>query len=218
MTRSDEWKSHLEFLYSTLAPGPYECFLCQEETDVGDDGLCEACRMKIRYMPNPVFLQPLDGITVGLQYNEDIAAAIMRYKKHEITEYAPFFTQFLSVPKEWHADILVPVPMHPIKKRIRGFNHGELLCAYLSHATGVPFSTKLLHKIKFTAEQKTLSAAERHKNLKDSFYADPLVKGLSVVIVDDVFTTGSTVYECAKTLKEAGAARVYLAAITSPPR
>ena len=106
--------------------------------------------------------------------------------------------------------------MHPIKKRIRGFNHSEALCAYLSHATGIPYSTRLLYKIRLTGEQKKLTAAERRKNIRNSFTADPLVKGLNIVIVDDVFTTGATAYECAKTLKSSGADRVYMAAVTSP--
>ena len=69
-----------------------------------------------------------------------------------------------------------------------------------------------------TGEQKKLSQAERLKNIKGSFEADSLVKGLRVVIVDDVFTTGATVYECARILKRAGASKVYLSAVTSPDR
>ncbi len=218
MTNSDKRTYHIEYLSDLIAPGPYTCMLCDEETIIGGDGLCDACREKIRYMPNPTCLQPLDDLTIGLQYSKQIASAVLRFKENEQTEYAGFFTQYLSVPEQWNADILIPVPMHPIKKRIRGFNHGELLCAYLSHATGIPFSTKLLYKVKLTAEQKALNAAERHKNLKNSFEANPLVKGLNIVIVDDVFTTGATVYECAKTLKLAGANKVFLAAVTSPPR
>ena len=208
----------LRFLADSLMPGPYECMLCEEEDEIGEDGLCDACRQKLLYMPNPTFRQPLDGITIGLRYTPDIAAAIMRFKRNEQTEYAAFFTQFLSVPEEWNADILVPVPMHPVKQKLRGFNHGVLLCAYLSRTTGIPYSTKLLYKVRLTGEQKTLDAAERRKNIRNSFAADPHVKGLNIVIVDDVFTTGATVYECARTLKQNGAHRVYLAAVTSPDR
>ena len=218
MERSDKCRDAFEFFADTLTPGPYECMLCEEEAIIGEDGLCDACREKLRYLPNPVCQQPLDGLTIGLRYSDDIASAVIRFKKFEQTEYAGFFTQFLSVPDEWHADILVPIPMHPIKKRIRGFNHSELLCAYLSHATGIPYSTKLLYKIRLTYEQKKLNASERLKNLRNSFAADEHVKGLRIVLVDDVFTTGATVYECAKTLKHSGAAKVYLAAVTAPDR
>lgn len=198
-------------------PGPYQCFLCDEEDYIGEDGLCDACRSQLRYCPNPNYLAPLDGITVGLQYSKELAAAIMRFKKYGQREYAGFFTQFLSVPEEWHADMLVPVPMHPLKKWRREFNHTELLAAYLSNATGIPFSTRLLFKTKIGREQKSITnPAERRKNIRGSFCCDPLVKNMRIVLIDDVFTTGATAYECAKVLKQSGAQRVYLSAVMSP--
>ena len=69
-----------------------------------------------------------------------------------------------------------------------------------------------------TAEQKSLDAPERYRNIRNSFKADPRVKGLRIVLIDDVFTTGATVYECARALKTCGASRVYLSAISSPSR
>lgn len=219
MMRSEQSKNGFSFLADALMPGPYQCFLCGEEDVIGEDGLCDECQKKLKYCPNPTCLSPLDGITVGIQYSEEIASAVMRFKKGGQKEYAGFFTQFLSVPKEWNADILVPVPMHPLKKWMREFNHTELLAAYLSHATGIPYSTGLLCKTRFTFEQKKLNdPKERRRNIRGSFACDPLVKGLRIVLVDDVFTTGATVYECASVLKRAGAQKVYLSAVTSPRR
>ena len=217
--RPSDLKENIRFFADTLMPGPYQCYLCDEEDMIGEDGLCETCRAKLKYLPDPTCLQPLDGITVGLQYSDEISSAVMRFKKNAQTEYAGFFTQYLSVPDDWHADILVPVPMHPLRKWMRGFNHTELLASYLSKATGIPYSTKLLFKTRFSFEQKRITdPAERRKNMRGSFTADPHVKGLRIVLIDDVFTTGATVYECAKTLKTAGAAKVYLSAVTSPSR
>ncbi len=217
MTLSEHIKADVEFLGDALMPGPYQCYLCDEEGLIGDDGLCDDCRARIRYLPNPTCLAPLDGITVGLQYSDDISAAVMRFKKNRQKEFAGFFTQYMSIPEEWQADILVPVPMHPLKKWLRRFNHTELLAAYLSHATGIPYSAALLRKNRFTFEQKKLKdPAERRRNIRGSFTAEPQVKGLRIVLVDDVFTTGATVYECAQTLKRAGASKVYLSAFTSP--
>lgn len=217
MPHSARAKEDLGFLADAVLPGPYQCMLCEEEDVIGEDGLCDECRAKIRYCPNPTCLQPLDGITIGLQYSDEIGAAVMRFKQHDMNEYAPFFTQFLSVPDEWHADILVPIPIHWKKRIAREFNHTELMCAFLSHATGIPYSSKLLFKIRSTSEQKGIKdPALRRRNIRGSFACDPLVKGLSIVLVDDVFTTGATAYECAKVLKQGGAAKVYLAAVTSP--
>lgn len=217
MTVPERIRSDVGFFADTLMPGPYQCFVCDAEEMIGEDGLCDDCRAKIRYQPNPTCLLPLDGISIGLQYSDEISAAVMRFKKNAQKEYAGFFTQFMSVPDEWHANILVPVPMHPLKKWMRRFNHAELLASYLSHATGIPYSSRLLFKSRMTHEQKALTdPADRRRNIRGSFTCDPLVKGLQVVLVDDVFTTGATVYECAKTLKKAGAAKVYLTAFTSP--
>ena len=219
MHQSSDKSEALSFLADVLMPGPYQCLLCEEEDLIGEDGLCAKCRANLRYCPNPTFLAPLDGITVGLMYSKELSAAIMRYKKRGLREYARFFTQYLSVPSEWHADLLVPVPMHPFRRWQRGFNHTELLAAYLSHAVNIPFSTQLLHKTRLGVEQKRIQdPAERRRNIRGSFAADPLVKGLRIVLIDDVFTTGATVYECARVLKQAGAKKVYLAAVTSPAR
>lgn len=219
MHLSDHAKERLNYIADTLTPGPYQCFLCGTETVIGEDGLCDVCRGNLKYLPDPTYLQPLDGVTIGLKYSSEISSAIMRFKNGGQTEYASFFTQFLSVPDSWRADILVPVPMHPFKEYLRGFNHSAMLCAYLSHATGIPYSAKLLSKTRLTGEQKRQAdASARRRNIRGSFCADPLVRGLSVVLIDDVFTTGATVYECAKALKSKGAAKVYLAAVTAPER
>lgn len=217
MPVSERIKTDLSFLADALMPGPYHCFLCLEEDVIGEDGLCDTCRAELKYLPNPTYLAPLDGVTIGLQYSDKLSAAVMRFKKGGQKAYAGFFTQYLSVPEEWHADILVPVPMHPLRRWQRGFNHTELLASYLSAAVGVPYSSKLLFKIKNTREQKaSLSPVERRRNIRGSFASDPLVKDLRIVLIDDVFTTGATVYECAKVLKQAGAKKVYLSAVTSP--
>jgi ComF family protein len=219
MNPSDNLKKCAAFFADALMPGPHQCFICDEEELIGEDGLCDSCRAKLKTYPAPVCLQPLDGMTIGLQYGEEIAAAVLRFKKNGMTEYGPFLAQYLSVPKDWNADVLVPVPIHPLKLWLRHMqNHTETLAAYLSRSVGIPFSTKLLLKTKFTREQKKLKDPSlRRKNIRGSFTADPLVKGLRIVLVDDVFTTGATVYECSRVLKQKGASAVYLSVVASPP-
>ena len=137
-------------------------------------------------------------------------------KMHGNRQFAPFLAQYLSVPKEWKADILVPVPMHPARRFLRGMNHSELLTQYLSVQEDLPYSSALLLKSRYTFGQKRiLDPAARRRNIRNSFTADPACKGLRIVLVDDIFTSGATVYECAKTLKCAGAARVYACCVAS---
>jgi ComF family protein len=100
-------------------------------------------------------------------------------------------------------DLIVPVPLHRARQRQRGYNQAELLAARL----GRPMDTRLLRRRKNTSSQTGLSRNERKRNLASAFEARRDVKG-TVIVVDDVYTTGSTMNEIARTLKRAGAERV----------
>ncbi len=202
-----------------LAPGPYHCYLCGRESVLDAEGLCEECRTQVLLCPTPSYLQPLDGLSVGLQYNDLLKRAILSMKMHRNRQFAPFLAQYLTIPDAWQADVLVPVPMHPARELVRGFNHSELLTQYLSARTKIPYSSALLAKTRYSLPQKRfLDPAARRKNIRNSFTADPACKGLRIVLIDDIFTTGATVYECAKTLKQAGAIRVYACCVASSSR
>lgn len=201
-----------------IAPGPFRCYGCGFEAVIGPDGLCPDCRAKILFCPAPTVLQPLDGLAVGVQYTDPIRHAVIGLKSDARFFEAPFLAQYMTVPDGWQVDLLVPVPLHPIRSLLRGFNQSELLAQLLSARTGIPYSNKLLYKSRFTAQQKQLTPEARRKNVRNSFRADPLCKGLRLVLIDDLFTTGATLYECAKTLKRAGASAVYGCVAASPRR
>ena len=109
-------------------------------------------------------------------------------------------------------DIIVPVPLHATRLRERGFNQASLLAALLSAQTSIS-SKPLLERIRYTTTQTALDRSERMENLHNAFRlrknAD--VRGLRVLLIDDVLTTGSTLSECARVLKRAGALSVYAA-------
>ena len=109
-------------------------------------------------------------------------------------------------------DIIVPVPLHPARLRERGFNQASSLAALLSAQTSIP-SKPLLERIRYTPTQTTLDRSERMENLHNAFRlrknAD--VRGLRMLLIDDVLTTGSTLSECARVLKRAGARSVHAA-------
>jgi ComF family protein len=106
--------------------------------------------------------------------------------------------------------VLVPVPLHPRRRRERGFNQAELLAQALATATQVRVAPTALVRRKDTASQSGLSAAERRRNVKGAFVVRrrAAIGGRVVVLVDDVFTTGATVRACAEALTSAGAAEV----------
>jgi len=109
-------------------------------------------------------------------------------------------------------DVIVPVPLHPTRQRERGFNQAGVLGELLSAQTSIP-AKPVLERIRYTTTQTALDRAERMENLHNAFRlrknAD--VRGLRVLLVDDVLTTGSTLNECARILKRAGAFSVHAA-------
>lgn len=201
-----------------ISPHPHECCLCREEAPLGEDGLCDLCRKNLRLSVNPAPLFPLDGLTAGLNYDEKVAHAFYRFKKKEQTWLAAFFAQYMSIPEEWHAEIIVPVPLHPFKEWLRTYNQSFLLSEYLSSRYGLPICRPLLSRVKWTPAQKKKTASERKRGMKRVFKADPAAKGRIIVLVDDVTTTGSTLAACAAALKKAGALRVYAACASSVNR
>lgn len=104
-------------------------------------------------------------------------------------------------------DFLVPVPLHPTRKRERGFNQAEAIASLLSKRTGKPVASAL-RRTRYTTTQTRLDRAERMENLRGAFQVrqPSLVRDRHLILVDDVFTTGSTIEECARVLHEAGAA------------
>ncbi len=113
------------------------------------------------------------------------------------------------------AEVLVPVPLHPRRRRERGFNQAELLAFELGRRTGLPVAGDALVRRKDTAPQTGLSAARRRQNVAGAFSVRrrARVAGRVVVLVDDVLTTGATALACARALKDAQAGEVRLLAV-----
>ena len=114
-------------------------------------------------------------------------------------------------------DIIVPVPLHPNKLQARGFNQAELLAREVGREIRKPVGHKVLLKKIDTPAQTHLSERERETNLKGAFFVNAVsrVKGARVLLVDDIFTTGSTASECTRELLEAGVKKVYVATVAT---
>ena len=109
-----------------------------------------------------------------------------------------------------HFDLVVPVPLHPARLRERGFNQAELLAKILVQKISIPLGCAL-ERIRYTTTQTAFDRVERMENLRGAFRLRKKigVRGLHVLLVDDILTTGSTLSECARVLREAGAQSVY---------
>ena len=112
----------------------------------------------------------------------------------------------------WDNGILVPIPLEKTKLKIRGYNQSEELAKELSKVLRIPVISDNLIKIKNTKPQMELSKEERERNLEGAFTVKKpfdFIQGKKIFLIDDVYTTGSTMEECAKTLKQAGAKSVW---------
>jgi ComF family protein len=148
-------------------------------------------------------------------FEGSLQEAIHRWKYEGKTYLTPFFADWMAegLNRHWEPgslDLLIPVPLHTRRLRERGFNQALLLVRELSRRTGIPYRKSILQKKKSTIPQVNLSGAEREKELRGTFHVigKEELSGLSVLLIDDVYTTGATVNECSKVLLRGGAKKV----------
>ena len=149
------------------------------------------------------------------RYSSELSRIIQAFKFDGRQNLAGLLAPLLAatLQESWsprEIDLIVPVPLHPKRKRERGYNQALLLARDLARLVGLPFRSDALHRVRSTLPQVGLSDAERARNLRRAFQCKKpaAVKGLRVLLIDDVMTTGSTVASAAEALLEGGALRV----------
>ncbi|MBQ3235848.1 MAG: ComF family protein [Clostridia bacterium] len=152
------------------------------------------------------------------EYTHPLSIVIQNFKYNNARYHAEFFArEMFEVYKaeKLSSDIVTFVPMHQNREQKRGYNQARLLAEELSKLSGVKLE-ECATKIKETENQANLSMSERVKNLKGTFKVDgKLVKGKSVLLIDDVLTTGSTVDVLSTAFKKAGAVKVSVLTLAS---
>lgn len=175
-------------------------------TAEGPDHLCARCLKGELNFTLARALGPYTGL---------MAELITRFKYQGATYLAHPLGMLMADYKDenfhWaHIDMLVPVPLHPRRLQERGFNQSLLLARVISRVHKIPLEVNALERIRYTQPQTQLSGSEREKNMRGAFRVrkNNLPVGNNILLVDDVFTSGATVGECARVLKEAGARQV----------
>ena len=135
-----------------------------------------------------------------------------RFKYNDAEHFLPLLENWMQTADrfiERSPDWIVPVPLHPVKERERGFNQAQRMAEMVSRVIGAPMDTKLVRRVKFTETQTHLSRKKRIANMRNAFSA-PNKRKISgtILLVDDVMTTGATAGACAAVLQGAGAERV----------
>lgn len=175
--------------------------------EAGENAECGAC------LSDP---PEFDRARSALVYDDASRPLILGFKYGDRTYAAVTFAHWLQRYGQElteQADMIVPVPLHRWRLWRRRFNQSALLAHALGQRAGLPCHADLLVRQRATPQQKGLSAQGRRDNVRKAFAVNPghaqNLKGKTVILVDDVFTSGATLSECAKTLRKAGASRVF---------
>jgi ComF family protein len=115
-------------------------------------------------------------------------------------------------------DAVVPVPLHAERLATRGYNQAKLLAQAFSDWVKLPLHSHWLQRQHYTQSQVGLNHQQRQANVADAFWAAPAVAGRTLLLIDDVYTTGATLQACAKAARVAGARQVYALALATPDR
>jgi len=202
-------RTALSALLDALYPPDVACALCNREAALGEDRLCGRCRGSLAPAPALACPAALDGIAAAYRYDGGAREGIRALKYQGQVRLAPFFADAIELPPDWRIDRVVPVPLHPLKRWLRSYNQSALIAEALCRRLSLTQQSGLLRRTRFTRSQTALDEFERARNVARAFSASPAVRGLRILLVDDVTTTHSTLLACAAALRHAGAARVY---------
>lgn len=215
--------------------GLWLCEECLEKIPLKQEWTCPICEKNITPGGRVCFhcrrKSSLDGLLVAASYKDNPVSSAVHYFKYRFAKdiYAPLgeiLTKALNNSGLPLPEIIIPVPLHRRRLRWRGFNQSELLANYLSEnltpGFSIPVFNNLLIRKKYTQPQmKIKNYFRRQKNIKDAFEfnnnSDDLrqlqqlehYNNYNVLLVDDIATTGATLFECAKVLKQAGAKEIF---------
>ena len=214
---------------------PRKCVLCDRALPTGEEGVCADCAGKLHMIREPWCLKcgkPLQDDREeycadcrqrtheflqgrALYEYKSVSHSMLRLKAGGRYEYGLFYGRRLAeglgdTIRSWEPECIVPVPVHRSRSHKRGYNQAEVIARSLGRELGIPVDTRLIKRSKKTVPLKNLTLAERQNNLKKAFkLCRNDVKLKTIIIVDDIYTTGSTIDAVAQVLKTAGIEKIY---------
>lgn len=217
---------------------PIKCPVCLKTLNDPEKLICKECYMRLKFTKEPIckrcgrplkdetaeFCEECEKSAVKRYYEKGVSLLVhdegakkilYDLKYSNIRENIKFLAREFVRKKyrevlDWNAEALIPVPLHKKRYQTRGFNQAELFAKELGRYFKIPVDSRILQRQKATTPQKELDKKKRKKNIENSFkISDNIVKYKCAILVDDIFTTGATINECAKMLRKSGVERVY---------
>jgi len=207
---------------------PRFCPACKQKLSVIEISICDRCINSITPAPSELidlefkkkflYKNLVSGFTTPFVFEkdkelQDIIHSIKYYNKFGVGERLGEIIAEKCEEKiqGWKIDLIVPIPLHQLKKVNRGYNQSFYIAKGLGKSLDIEVKQNILKRIKFTQTQTALTLEERQENVEDAFKTRKInrVQGKNILLVDDVITTGATVNECAKVLIYSGADKVY---------
>lgn len=224
-----------KFCLGCKKEGIYLCDDCRDLLDIEEFNYCLCDKKPIRILHESTLgkcykcsSKKLSGLYFALSYkNSKLTKKLInqfKYKPHlkDLSETLAsiliehFILSGKNTDQIWENSVLIPIPLNKKKLKERGYNQSEELAKELSKILNIPIISNNLVKIRPTKPQMELTKEQRERNLKESFaIKNPAeLSGKKIFLVDDVYTTGSTMQECALTLKNSGMKQVWGITIT----
>lgn len=209
----------LDFIY------PTKCCVCNETIIKRENQVCEKCEKELKTDDIITYIDMGNGKKIKcfspFEYSGKIKKSILRFKFKGYKNYSKFFAEVMSkgITQKFGSikfDCITYVPLRPERKRSRGYNQSECIASDISSIINIPCED-LISKIKSNHIQHELDFSSRIENVKGVYAVknERTVKDKTILLCDDIITTGSTLRECAKTLLGSGAKEVYCCAIAS---
>lgn len=210
----------IDFVYPPL------CLVCYCRLEDDERFVCERCWTSFPLVEQPLLLADqldvlhnrkkyFDHSLVIFHYSETIQNLIHLMKYKSLPGIATLFGRAIGhLVQErkifYDLDMIIPVPLHSLRYRERGFNQATLIAREIGRLTQIPVKDKVLKRIRYTRQQAKFNKEERAENVRNAFRVTDasIVKEKNVALVDDVLTTGSTMNECAKVLRQCGARQI----------
>lgn len=230
MIAMGEIKNYSTKLFDLILPR--FCCSCKIKLTVNEDTICQNCFSKIQRASEERLKREFERKFLNKNFISDFFAPFVFEKDKELQnvihslKYQNKFQVGIFLGKvlaqniqlnrsNWQIDLIIPIPLHQLKKAERGYNQSYYIAKGISKFLSVPCSDRIVKRKKYTESQTTMTLTERQENISDAFKIrnKNAVKGKNILLIDDVITTGATISECGNVILKSGAKNIFSASI-----